>query len=197
MIECVICDLSEVLIAGLVGIEKVLSQELPVPQDKILPCFGGDLFYELLVGTISEDVYLRYVITKERWNIDTARLKAVIRHNFHNQVAGTLPIVTELAPRYELVLLSDHAREWIAYIQSVHSFLNMFEHTFFSYHLKKTKQDPGAFLEVLDTMSLPPRRCLFIDDNPTNVSVAESVGIPAIQFMDAGQLASELERWRL
>jgi len=37
MIKCIIFDLSEVLIAGLVGIEKALAQELPVPENEILP----------------------------------------------------------------------------------------------------------------------------------------------------------------
>ena len=47
MIQCIIFDLSEVLIAGLVGIEKELSQELPIPEHEILPRFGGDMFHEI------------------------------------------------------------------------------------------------------------------------------------------------------
>jgi len=194
MIRSIIFDLSEVLIAGLVGIEKELSQELPLPEDEILPCFGGDLRDELFVGNISEDTYLRQIITREQWRIGTARLKTVIRDNFHNKVEGTLPILTELASRYELALLSDHAREWIAYIESVHSFLEMFEHTFYSYDLGKLKNDPETFSEILDAMSFPPRSYLFIDDNPVNVKTAEAVDIPSIRFVNAEQLASELER---
>ena len=194
MIRSIIFDLSEVLIAGLVGIEKELAQELPVPENRILPCFGGYLRDELFIGSISEDVYLRYIVTKERWKISTARLKTVIRHNFHNEVEGVLSILTELPSRYEFVLLSDHAREWIAYIDSIHPFLKIFKHTFYSYDLGRLKKNPETFSEVLDALSVYPHNCLFIDDNPNNVSVAESVGIPSIQFVNAEQLASELER---
>ena len=192
MTQCIIFDLSEVLIAGLVGIERELARELPLPEEVILPCFGGPWLEEILVGNISEETYLRGIIAREGWTIRTARLKAAIRNNLHRQVEGTLRIVMDLAPRYELALMSDHAREWVATVESIHPFLRVFDHAFFSYDLRRTKKDPQAFLQVLDAMAVPPHDCLFIDDNPANVAVAESVGIPGIRFVNAGQLASEL-----
>jgi FMN phosphatase YigB (HAD superfamily) len=193
MFRCIIFDLSEVLLAGLVGIEEELAQELSVSEDKILSCFAGSLRDELFVGSISEDTYLKQIITRERWEIDIARLKTVIRNNFHNEVEGSLHILMDLASRYELVLLSDHAREWVSYIQSTYPFLKVFEQTFFSYNLKRTKKDPEAFSRVLDALSLSPHNCLFIDDNPQNVHVAEWVGIPSIHFVNAEQLSADLE----
>lgn len=192
MIECVIFDLSEVLIAGLLGVERPLSSELGVPEDEIMPLFGGERFIELLLGDVSEDAYLRHVIARAGWEISVARLKAVIRGNFHSQVAGSLPILEGLAGKVDLALLSDHAREWIAYIDAVHPFMRAFGRTFFSYDLKSTKSDPGTFLRVVGALSVPASRCLFIDDNPKNVEVARSVGIPSIWFRDAGRLAAEL-----
>jgi FMN phosphatase YigB (HAD superfamily) len=194
MIRCIIFDLSEVLIAGLVGIERGLTQELSVPEDKILPCFAGSLRYKLFVGSISEDTYLKQIITRERWEIDIARLKTVIRDNFHNEVEGSLHVLMDLASRYELVLLSDHAREWVSFIESIYPFLKVFKHTFFSYNSKRTKKDPEAFFKALNAMSLSPQNCLFIDDSPKNVKVAEWVGIPSIHFVNAEQLATELKR---
>jgi FMN phosphatase YigB (HAD superfamily) len=192
MVQCIIFDLSEVLIAGLVGIEKELSRELAVPEQEILPCFLDELFEQLLIGCIPEEVYLAHVIAKGRWPTDVARLKAAIRRNFHNTVEGTIDILTDLVCGYELALLSDHAREWISYIKAVHPFLGMFRRAFFSFDLKGTKDDPATFVRALDAMSISPERCLFIDDNPTNVRVAESVGVPSIRFLNAEQLAADL-----
>lgn len=197
MIRCIIFDLSDVLIAGLRGIEKRLSRELALPEDQIRPCFGGNLIEELCLGNISEETYLKKIIEREGWQIEIARLQAIIRKNFHNQVDGTLPILMDLAPQYDLVLHSDHAREWISYIKSIHPFLKLFKRSFFSFELKRLKNDPDAFLMALDAISLPPQSCLFIDDNPANVEAAESVGIPSIHFLDATQLAVELERFVL
>jgi FMN phosphatase YigB (HAD superfamily) len=192
MTQCIIFDLSEVLIAGLVGIEKELSRELAIPEQEILPCFVDEVFKQLLVGSIPEEVYLAHVIAKGRWPTDVARLEAAIRRNFHNTVEGTTDILTDLACGYELALLSDHAREWISYIKAVHPFMGMFRHASFSFDLKGTKEHPATFLKALDAMSMSPEECLFIDDNLTNIRVAESVGIPSIRFLNAEQLAVEL-----
>jgi FMN phosphatase YigB (HAD superfamily) len=193
MVRCIIFDLSEVLISGLVGIEKELSLELSVPEGKILPCFAGDWREELFIGSISEDTYLRQIVAQEGWPIDVARLKAVIRRNFYQQVEGTIDILMDLAGRHDLVLLSDHAREWVSYIRSIHPFLQAFKQTFFSYDLGRLKKDPETFGQVLNAMSTSPAECLFIDDNPVNVDAAESVGIPSIRFENAELLAAELE----
>jgi FMN phosphatase YigB (HAD superfamily) len=194
VVQCIIFDLSEVLIAGLKGTEKALSRKLSMPAEEILSCFEGRGFGQLLAGSISEDRYLSHVIAKGGWPIGVATLKAAIRHNFHTTVPGTIGIVKDLARGYELALLSDHAREWIAYIRTVHPFLDLFQHTFFSFDLRATKEQASTFERVVDTMGIPPGRCLFIDDNATNVRVAESVGIPSLRFLDATQLAAELGR---
>ncbi|MGH9035690.1 MAG: HAD-IA family hydrolase [Acidimicrobiia bacterium] len=44
------------------------------------------------------------------------------------------------------------------------------------------KPDPGAYGLALDALGLAPERVLFVDDQPTNVSGAEAVGIPAVHF---------------
>jgi putative hydrolase of the HAD superfamily len=192
-IQWIIFDLSEVLIRGLVGIEKELARELSLPKKEILPAFGGEWLEELVLGAISEETYLRRIVAREGWQIELERLKAVIRDNFRREVPGTRRVLMDLAPRYGLALHSDHAREWIEYIRSVHPFLQVFGQMFFSFDLKRTKKEPEAFLAVLQALAVSPRRCLFIDDNPQNVSVAESVGIPSVLFVDSEQLATELK----
>jgi FMN phosphatase YigB (HAD superfamily) len=192
MAQCIIFDLSEVLIAGLVGVETELAGLLLLPEDVILSSFGGARFVELLVGRISEDTYLEHLIAREGWQIRLAPLKAAIRRNFHREVWGAVSLLRDVASRHRVALLSDHAAEWIAYIRGVHPFLRVFDHAFFSYELGRTKDDPQTFVQVLDALSLPPASCLFVDDNPKNVRVAASVGMPGIRFRGAGQLASEL-----
>ncbi len=142
-------DLSEVLIFGLVGVEKSLSALLHLPEDEILPCFGGDLLQEICRGEISEDAYLQQILMKQGWQVSVETLKRNIRDNFHREVEGTRAILLHLAQKHELILLSDHAREWVTYIKSIHPFLCEFKQTFFSYELGKTKKDPKAFAEVL------------------------------------------------
>jgi FMN phosphatase YigB (HAD superfamily) len=193
-IRHVIFDLSETLISGLIGVERVLASELGVPEESIWPSLGRAGLYEFFKGRTSERAYLEQIIRHEGWPTDVARLKAVIRANFHHEVDGSLAILADLARRYEVALLSDHGREWVAYIRTIHSFFDLFGHTFFSFDLGSIKKNPATFRAVLDALPAAPEDCLFIDDSPTNVQVAGSVGIPGIRFESARQLAAELAR---
>jgi HAD superfamily hydrolase (TIGR01509 family) len=193
-IQTIILDLSEVLIAGLLGIEVPLAQRLGVPSSTNLPAFGGDLLQELCCARLTEDEYLERIIDRQGWRVSAEHLKPVIRRNFHRHVPGMQPVLSRLEPRYELVLLSDHALEWMAYIRRVHSFFTRFRASFFSYELGRTKSDPTTFALVLDELGRRPRQCLFVDDSERNVATARSVGLPSIRFADSAQLVRQLCR---
>jgi FMN phosphatase YigB (HAD superfamily) len=193
-IQTIIFDLSEVLIAGLLGIEVPLARRLGVPGSTILPAFGGDLLQELCCARLTEDEYLERIVNRRGWSVSVEDLKSVIRRNFHRRVPGTQLVLNRLEPRYELVLLSDHALEWITYIRGVHSFFDKFEASFFSYELGQTKGDPTTFVLVLDELGQRPRQCLFVDDSERNVATARSVGLPGIRFADSVQLVRQLRR---
>jgi HAD superfamily hydrolase (TIGR01509 family) len=191
-ISTIIFDLSEVLIAGLIGVEKVLSPRLQIAPETILPALGGPLLQELCCGQFGEEVYLSRLLEQQQWNIPSTEIKALIRENFHQQVPGMEQLLLTLAGRYQLVLLSDHAPEWINYIQQVHPFLEIFTHQIFSYQLKQTKREPSTFLKVLATIRQQPDQCLFIDDSAANISTAGTIGIKGIQFINSTQLVQEL-----
>lgn len=187
-----IFDLSEVLIAGLLGIEEPLSERLGISPRQVLDALGIDQFHELLCGRISEVIYLDYVIAHGGWDMAAEELKGVIRRNFHRRVPGMDEIISRLADRCELVLLSDHAAEWVDYIEAIHPFLHIFEPRFFSCYLGQTKSEPFTFRRVLDHLGCAPEECLFIDDSPRNVQAAASVGIPGVRFVSTEGLRQEL-----
>ncbi len=188
----IIFDLSEVLIPGLLGVEKNLAPLLRLPEEEILRAFQGDLLQQICRGEITEDVYLQEILALQNWDIAAEVLKRNIRDNFHREVPGTRPILLHLATRHEVVLLSDHAREWVAYVKSIHPFLSTFKHMFFSYELGKTKRDRRTFMEVLECLSWPAHDCWLIDDSANNIETAASVGINGIRFENAKQLQEQL-----
>lgn len=194
MIETIILDLSEVCIAGMHGVERVLARRLDIPEDGILRQLGGDVFENLMRGKVTEDAYLRWAIATYGWQIAPTELKRVIRDNFCHQVPGTVALVEEMAGRFELALLTDHGREWMAHIATLHPFLAHFDHVLTSYDLGRLKADPGTFDVVLDTLGRAPHECLFVDDNPRNAAAARTAGIPSIVFESAQQLRAELLR---
>ena len=121
MITTIIFDLSEVLIAGLIGIEKELAPLVDLPEEKFLEGLWTDSFWQLMKGKISEDDYLSDVFERNNWNADKNIFKDIIRKNFHNEVEGMIKLIEELSEKYKLILLSDHAVEWIEYIELLNS----------------------------------------------------------------------------
>jgi HAD superfamily hydrolase (TIGR01509 family) len=167
---------------------------LRVPGSTILPAFGGALLEELCCARRTEDEYLERIISQQGWSVSPEQLKPVIRRNFHRNVPGMQSVLNRLKPRYELVLLSDHALEWMTYIQMIHSFFDKFGALFFSYELGQTKSDPTTFARVLDELGQKAQQCLFVDDSERNVAVARSVGIPSVRFADSVQLVRQLRQ---
>lgn len=188
-----IFDLSEVLIAGLLGVEKVLWREFGIPEQAVLNAMTGTGLSELCRGEISEEAYLLRIREEHKWLPSVPALKKTIRLNFHRVVEGMDDLVLNLSRHYTMVLYSDHAREWIDYIYSIHSFLGVFSVSIFSFELGKTKDSPLAFVEALSRIGKVAQECVFIDDNPKNIRAAESVGISAVKFESANSLKAILK----
>lgn len=192
MKQVLIFDLSEVLIAGLPGVERTLSTRLSCSDKEILSALGGDLMRSLCCDEISEDEYISRITARERWDVSSDELKSAFRLNFHHRIPGMGEILTRLANRYELILLSDHAREWVDYIHEIHPFLNIFKEQYFSFELKQMKQVSSTFTKVLKDIRYYPNECLFIDDSQRNIDSAATVGVMGIRFENAEQLLGKL-----
>jgi HAD superfamily hydrolase (TIGR01509 family) len=192
MTRTLIFDLSEVLIAGLLGIEKPLAARLQIDEQTVLPAFAGQLLEDLCCGRLSEDEYLARILQRQQWSITAPEVKRIIRDNFHHRVPGMEELVSLLARQHKLILLSDHAAEWVAYIRDVHPWLRVFQTRFFSFELQQTKREPSTFRLVLDAIKRRPEDCLLVDDRAPNLGVAASIGIRGICFTSADALAREL-----
>ena len=192
MTDTLIFDLSEVLIAGLLGIEKPLADLLQVEEMSILLAFSGQRLQDLCCGLLTEDDYIGQILHEQGWDISPDEVKQIIRSNFHHRVAGMDTLVEHLVKRYELVLLSDHAQEWIVYIQGIHSFLALFPVQIFSFELGQTKRQVPTFEKMLARIDRRPEQCLFVDDSALNIEVATSVGIQGLRFTTAHALVDEL-----
>jgi len=191
-IRTIIFDLGEVLIGGLYGIEGPLAERLAIHEEDILQAFAGPHLKDFCCGRIAEDEYLDGIIERQGWPLPLGELKDVIRANLRRRVPGMDSILRGLDSRHQLMIRSDHAREWVSYVRTVHPFLAQFERAFFSFELGHTKDEPEAFRKVLVAIDRRPQECLLIDDQEKNVRAAESVGIATIQFVCAEQLATAL-----
>ena len=196
-IRTILFDLGEVLTGGLYGIEGPVSRHLTVGEDGILQAFAGRPLKDFCCGRITENEYLQGILGRQGWSLPLEELKRIIRANLRRRVPGMEPILDALQGRYQLVLHSDHAREWVSYVRTVHPFLARFERAFFSFELGHTKDEPEAFRKVLAALGRGGHECLFIDDQERNVRAAESMGIATIQFVCSEQLGAALAERKL
>ncbi|MFC1887353.1 HAD-IA family hydrolase [Candidatus Cloacimonadota bacterium] len=192
MIKCLVFDLSEVLIGGIVGFENSLSEKLKISRQQILQSMGGELLEELCRGQRTEDSFIEEIITKEKWDVSLEEIKSRLRDNFLITIDGMPETLQQLKQNYILILLSDHCREWIHFIEKKHEFLKLFNKTYYSYETGFIKTEPAAFLSLLKENDLNPEEIIFIDDNPKNIKTAESLGISGILFENPAQLGELL-----
>ena len=192
-IKTIIFDPSEVLISGLLGVEERLSVRLGQPPAKILSALGGDRLIQLFQGKLSEETFLDLAIREGCWKITLDELKQAIRSNFERKVAGMEGLLRRLAEQYELVLVSDHAKEWVQHIHELHPHLGIFPRRIYSFETGRVKQEPVTFERLLESIHRRSDECVFIDDNSVNVECARKNGIFAFQFTDAAALRNDLE----
>ena len=194
MIKNIIFDMSEVIISGYHGVEKILEQQYAIPEEawERQRLSKNELFLNLMRGNLSEEAYLEELLQGTNWNISIEQLKTAIRSNLNRPVPGTMKVVRELKGKYQLILLSDYVREWMKYIEERNEDLRIFDKKIFSYNIGTTKSEVQTFETVLEQTGIVADETLFIDDYEKNVKNAEAVGIHGIVFENADQLRKTL-----
>ena len=193
MISTIICGLSEVLIPGLKGAKEPPAGTSRAAGDVILERLVAEDLQGLCVGDMTEEEFCHRLLDRAGWPTDIEHLRAAIRERFRGQVPGTADVLRGLRGRYRMVLMTDHAREWIKDIRLYHrEILEIFDRSFFSYDLRRTKAEAGTFRMVLGLLGDQPDECLLIDDEQVNLAAAAAAGIEGILFENADQLAAAL-----
>ncbi len=199
MIKNIIFDLSEVIISGYHGVEHIIEQNTNISSEEVLKRKKEtiNVFLDTMRGKYSEDEYLETLIENTNWNENKEIIKRSIRQNLDTKVDGTIKIVEKLKEKYNLILLSDHIKEWVEYILSTNKDLEVFKHKYFLYEYGTLKEDEGTFKYILEKEKIIPSETIFIDDNKDNIEMANKEGIQGIVFQNAKQLEYELKKMQI
>ena len=179
-IDAILFDLGGVIVE-LVGVERMMQWCPALPDTETLwkrwlasPAVRG---FE--TGRTKRDEFARAVIDEFALPIEgTAFLDEFAlwpRRMYEDAPA----LLAELRPRYRLASLSNtnelhwerFTREW--------DLPSHFHENFPSYAVGRLKPDADYFEHVLETLGVPARNALFIDDNAITVEAAARVGIVA------------------
>ncbi len=195
MITTIIFDLSNVYLEGILGSHKYFEKKVGTPVSDTY--FYNEDFKRFMLGQVTEDAYWRSVIKENSWDISIDELKTAARKNF-TEIKGTREIIERLKKEgYTLLLLSNHAKEWVEYSEEKYQYHQLFDEVFYSFSLGIAKPHKDIFSTVLKRIAAEPTECLFIDDYKKNLEAAETFGIKTILFTTAGNLENELTNLKI
>ena len=183
-----IFDLGQVLIPFVA--KDIVADFIDDPEEirEIAAVLFDRLYWDRLdLGTIEDDELIEAACARlpEAWRADAVFIYA---NWFQSRpvIAGMPRLLDDLKARgQKLYLLSnvscgfaEHYRE----TPHLAELLGRFDGLAFSGPLHMIKPSPEIYRYLLDTYSLDPADCLFVDDNPKNIAGAEKLGIEGYQF---------------
>ncbi|MBI5879841.1 MAG: HAD family phosphatase [Chloroflexi bacterium] len=116
-------------------------------------------------------------------------------HSFGGAIEPTVAILRQLkAAGWPLVALSNFPPGKFDETRARFDFLHLFDDAVISGDVKLTKPDARIYRLAVERAGCRAEQCVFIDDVPANVAAAASLGIDAIRFESAEQLAGDLKR---
>ena len=204
-IDAVIFDLGNVLIHvdPLPGIRSLSSQISGKSENEILHWFsesGPAEKYEL--GLLDDTAFYRESIHYFTGHFSFAQFS-----NAWNDIFSPNPpmidLLSRLAGRIPLYLLSNTNQMHIDYLTRHYSFFNLFQKAYYSHEIHLRKPDEAIFSHVIQDLGLEARRSLFIDDKLENVRAAATCGFYAghyaggmtVQLSPEFNSETQLDKW--
>lgn len=98
---------------------------------------------------------------------------------------GAVDLLSELSNQYTLACLTNtNSVQW-PIVQKTIEANKYFEYQFASHEVRKIKPDSEAYEHVIDTLGIPAKNIIFLDDSAINVKAACEVGMKAFHVKGA------------
>ncbi|MGN7765440.1 HAD-IA family hydrolase [Paenibacillus sp. 22594] len=193
-IKTIICDLSDVLIKGIEGIEGKISKKIGVSEERISDKLYMYDFSPFWLGKVTEDEFIHSLLSSSpQYDLSVTDFKQMIREHFI-EIEGTREIYERLGSKYELILLSVNSKEWVQYMENHFDYERLFNIIIYSYDIGYVKRQKESFRYVLSKYNLNSEEVLLIDDSQRNINTAATLGIKTLRFVNSNQLKKDLER---
>jgi len=192
MIKAIIFDLGGVVFRD--GTKYVI-QEM---KEKLK--FSEKLATELLMGQESQDFRKGLLTSKEFWKYVQSKIPSQIKaseiksmwYNNYITFPGILELFKKLKLKFKLGIISGNIKERIEYLDKKYDFRKYFDVEVYSFDMRITKPDTLMWKKSLELFNLNAEECIYVDDNPESVGVANSLGFKAILFKNVPQVKKEL-----
>lgn len=167
-----------------------LSQSLDIPKGKIKKDFSSDKLYQALEKPKTFwEKYAKKSLSSA-WQEEFEKIKSLLLQ----PIPGMRDLVLALKQgKYIVGMLSNTTTYRSRFIRKLGGY-KLFHPVLLSCDLGVKKPNPKIYKILLQTLNLPPEKCLFIDNKAKNVKAAEKLGIDGIIFKSTDQLKIELKK---
>ena len=107
-----------------------------------------------------------------------------------------IQLIKTLKKKYKVVCFTD-TNDLHFEAHKEQGILDLFDEKFASHLIGIRKADNKSFELVLKKLGVSPNEVLFIDDNPKNISSANSIGIKTILFRNFDDLKRQLRNFKI
>ena len=98
-----------------------------------------------------------------------------------SEAKDMIELARKISEKYNVFILSNTDEIHFPYIWKNFPELHFFEkNLMLSYELNSVKPEKEIFINAIEKFTLIPSECVFIDDRPVNVNVAEKLGMKGI-----------------
>ncbi|NNH68349.1 HAD-IA family hydrolase [Nocardia uniformis] len=198
------CDFGGVLTDPVAEVLERVAAQCAVPAETLLlACsavaaeYGGDELAPLELGLLGEAEWGERVTAQlAPWlpAADLGRFSELWYGNrsfngeLYDALSGRLDVECRLA------MLTNSVREWEPYRARLIPESAVFEAIVRSHEYGVRKPDPRIFRIAEQTLDVPARRCLLIDDSARNCLAAEAAGWRAIRHRGNSETLEQLDR---
>ena len=147
---------------------------------------------ELEMGRLTLDDYLNQTVFMRPQSFSRDAFVAAMEAQSVPDDAA-LNLLQHLAGRWRMYALNNESRELNAHRRRTFSLDGPLLAFFTSCYLGVAKPNPAIYRLALDLAGVQPGQAVMIDDRLQNVEAARSVGMQAVQFVNAAQLQADLE----
>ena len=144
-------------------------------------------------GHLTLDDYLSWTVFYEPRSFTRAEIVQAI-FDLSTPFPETIALLNRLhaGSRYLLATINNESRELHEYRVQHFGLRSIFTAFFTSCYLELLKPQPEHYRRALQITCRTPEECLFVDDRPLNIEVAQILGMRTIQFSSATQLETDL-----
>jgi len=186
----VLCDVMDTLV------HEPFHHEMPaffgLTMDELLDAKHPTAWVEFELGELTEEEFLARFFRDGR-SFDRAAFVRAVRAAYR-WLPGMQELLGALSARGHAIHALSNYPCWYRMIEERLGLSRYLEWSFVSCDTGVRKPDPRAFVGAAARLGVEPGECLLIDDREKNCAAARALGMQALRFTSASELATELAR---